>query len=67
MVAPTSDGSQKPMSENIIDCDGKYEVHETHGGRWAVVNGERGEVRAEHQKQADAISHAKELNGSDDE
>jgi hypothetical protein len=49
------------MSDEIIDCNGKYEVHPAHGS-WAVVNGETGIVHSETSSREEAVRLARELN-----
>ena len=49
-------------NEQIIDCDGKYEVHPMTDGRWAVVNGYNGQVRTEHDERKEAVAAAEERN-----
>ena len=53
------------MSEanEIIFCDGIYEVHPMAcGDNWGVVNGETGQVRSEFSDKQEAIDLATELN-----
>jgi hypothetical protein len=50
----------------IIDCGGKYEVHPTNGGGFAVVNSETGNIRYETQYQETAVRWATEANESND-
>ena len=52
------------MSEanEIILCDGKYEVHPMVGAGWSVVDSETGQVRSEFSDKQDAIDLATELN-----
>lgn len=51
--------------ENIIILDGKYEVHPTNDGLYAVVNGETGQVRNEAMEKDEAIELANELNSNE--
>ena len=46
---------------DIIDCDGTYEVHPSDNG-WAVVNGLSGQVRSEHDDLDTAVDYATQLN-----
>lgn len=50
------------MCNDIIECDGKYLVHPTVNGGWAVVNGETGQVRCEKADCEEAVRIAKSLN-----
>ena len=49
-------------SNDIILCDGKYEVHPMIGAGWSVVNSETGQVRSELSDKQHAIEYATELN-----
>lgn len=55
------------MQDQIIDCDGKYEVHAGASGGWSVVNSETGDVRCSFATQREAVKVATELNGDSDE
>lgn len=55
------------MADQIIDCDGIYEVHPVNDGCWAVVNGQSGQVHSEYGSQAEAVEVASALNECDDE
>lgn len=53
---------------DIIDCGGTYEVHPgATEGRWYVVNGHTGQVRAEFCSKEEAVEYAEELNSEGDE
>lgn len=54
---------QYQQTEEIIILGGLYEVHHSaHAGQYAVVNGETGQVRADHMTYDDAVAYATELN-----
>lgn len=50
------------MNEQIIDCNGKYEVHAGAKGGYAVVNSETGEVRCSFPTEREAVKVATNLN-----
>ncbi len=50
------------MHDQIIDCNGKYEVHAGANGGWAVVNSETGEARCSFSTQREAVRVATKLN-----
>lgn len=50
------------MQEQIVDCNGIYEVHAGVNGGWAVVNSTTGEVRCSFATQSEAVRVATELN-----
>ena len=50
------------MTNDIIYCGGKYEVHPMVNGGYGVVNSESGDVRCTFASQAEAVSEAKRLN-----
>jgi hypothetical protein len=50
------------MTNQIIDCNGKYEVHAGAKGGYAVVNSETGEVRCSFATEREAVKVATKLN-----
>lgn len=53
------------MTNDIIDCGGKYEVHPGSEGGYAVVNSQTGDVRCEFSSQSEAVREAKRLNAAE--
>jgi len=51
------------MQEQIIDCNGKYEVHPGAKGGYCVVNSETGDVYGSYSTQREAVKIATRLNG----
>ncbi len=50
------------MTDEIIDCGGRYEVHPKVSGGWAVVNSDSGDVRSSFADKGEAVALAKRLN-----